>query len=109
MGGYNQELKKYHNLNGRANNLLSEDLNALNLGTSDQHVGSNSVEWALLDFFGRINYSYAGTYLLEVNGRSEGTSHLPAGRRFGLFPSVSAGWLISEEEFFEPLTHAVSA
>src|SRR3546814_3934314 len=75
MGGYNQELKKYHNLNGRANNLLSEDLNALDLGTSDQQVGSNSVEWALLGFFGRINYSYAGKYLLEVNGRYRSEEH----------------------------------
>lgn len=108
MGGYNQELKKYHNLNGRANNLLSEDLNALNLGTSDQQVGSNSVEWALLGFFGRINYNYADKYLLEINGRYDGTSHFPSGSRFGFFPSVSAGWRISEEPFFEPLKNTLS-
>ncbi|GAA4301605.1 SusC/RagA family TonB-linked outer membrane protein [Compostibacter hankyongensis] len=108
LGGYNQELKKYHTVNGRANNLLSEDLNALDLGTSDQQVGSNSVEWALLGFFGRINYSYADKYLLELNGRYDGSSHFPEGSRFGFFPSVSAGWRISEEPFFAPLKRAVS-
>jgi len=108
MGGYNQELKKYHNLNGRANNLLSEDLNALDLGTSDHQVGSNSVEWALLGFFGRINYSFADKYLLELNGRYDGTSHFPAGSRYGFFPSVSAGWRLSEEPFFEPLKNTIS-
>lgn len=108
MGGYNQELKKYHTINGQANNLLSEDLNALDLGTSDQQVGSNSVQWALLGFFGRINYSYKDKYLLEMDGRYDGSSHFPRDSRYGLFPSISAGWRVSEEPFFEPLKKIVS-
>src|SRR5690606_41814173 len=95
-------------LNRGANHLLSEDLNALDLGTSDHQVGSNSVEWALLGFFGRINYSFADKYLLELNGRYDGTSHFPAGSRYGFFPSVSAGWRLSEEPFFESLKGAVT-
>lgn len=108
MGGYNQELKKYHTISGSANNLLSEDLNSLDLGTSGQVTGSNSVEWALLGFFGRINYAYRDKYLLELDGRYDGTSHFPSGSRFGFFPSVSAGWRISEEPFFEGLKGVVS-
>ena len=108
MGGYNQELKKYYNINGRANNLLSEDLNALDLGTSDQQVGGDRVEWALRGIFGRINYNYANKYLLELNGRYDGSSHFPEGSRFGFFPSVSAGWRISEEAFFTPLRNVIS-
>jgi TonB-linked SusC/RagA family outer membrane protein len=108
LAGYNQEYKKYHTINGSANNLLSEDLNALDLGTSGQKVGSNSVEWALRGYFGRINYSYKDKYLFEVNGRYDGSSHFPADSRFGFFPSVSAGWRISQEKFFDGLSGVIS-
>lgn len=107
MGGYNQELKKYYRLWGRANNLLSEDLNELALGSDGQQVTSNSVEWALTGFFGRLNYAYKGKYLLELNGRYDGSSHFPEDSRFGFFPSFSAGWRISEEKFFEPLKNVI--
>ncbi len=101
--GYNQELKKFKTLQGEKADLLSLDLNQLNLGTGAQATGSSASEWALLGFFGRINYDYKGRYLLEVNGRYDGTSRFPQESRFGFFPSVSAGWRISKEAFFEPL------
>jgi TonB-linked SusC/RagA family outer membrane protein len=106
--GYNQELKKYRLINGSAVNLLSTDLNGLDLGTSGQTTGGNSVEWALLGYFGRINYDYKSKYLLEMNARYDGSSHFPAGNRFGFFPSVSGGWRISEEPFFSSLKRTVS-
>jgi TonB-linked SusC/RagA family outer membrane protein len=108
LAGYNSELKKYHTISGSANNLLSTDLNELDLGTSGQKVGSNSVEWALQGYFARLNYDYDGKYLLELNGRYDGSSHFPEEKRYGFFPSVSAGWRISEESFFEPLKDAIS-
>lgn len=108
MAGYNQEYKKYHTIAGQANDLLSQDLNALDLGTSGQQVGSNSVEWALQGYFGRINYSFKDKYLLELDGRYDGSSHFPSDSRWGFFPSISAGWRISEEGFFESLKNVVS-
>ena len=60
-------------------------------------------EYATLGFFGRINYDYMGKYLLEISGRYDGTSRFPRGQRWGFFPSASAGWRISEENFFEPV------
>lgn len=108
MGGYDQEYKKYHVLRGAGNDLLSQDLNALDLATSGQTVGSNSVAWALLGIFGRINYSYKNKYLLELDARRDGSSHFPAKSRFGIFPSVSAGWRMSEEPFFTPARGIVS-
>ncbi len=108
MGGYDQEFKKYHVLYGSGNNLLSQDLNALDLATSGQTVGSNSVAWALLGFFGRINYSYNDKYLLELDGRYDGSSHFPAATRFGFFPSASVGWRVSEEPFFSPVKGIIS-
>jgi TonB-linked SusC/RagA family outer membrane protein len=56
-------------------------------------------EWAMRSVFGRVNYSYKGKYLLEGNLRYDGTSKVSPDYRWGLFPSVSAGWLISEEDF----------
>ena len=60
-------------------------------------------EYALLGFFGRINYDYKGKYLLELSGRYDGSSRFPRGQRFGFFPSASLGWRISEEAFWSPL------
>src|SRR5690606_16276163 len=56
-------------------------------------------EWAMQSFFGRINYSYKGKYLLEANARYDGTSKVSPGYRWGFFPSMSAGWVVTEEDF----------
>ena len=58
-------------------------------------------EYALMGFFGRLNYDYKGKYLVEVSGRYDGTSRFKRGHRWGFFPSFSLGWRISEEPFFE--------
>lgn len=108
VAGYNQELQKYSVTTGMRQNLLSEDLNELDLGTGQQQSGSNASEWALLGFFGRMNYDYKGKYLLEFNGRYDGTSRFQPGNRFGFFPSVSAGWRVSDEPFFLSLSNVVS-
>ncbi len=108
MAGYNQELRTYKTLRGERTDLLSEDLNELDLGTGTHVAGGNASEWALMGFFGRLNYDFDGKYLLELNGRYDGTSRFPKGNRFGFFPSVSAGWRISNENFFEPVKDVVS-
>lgn len=58
-------------------------------------------EWALVSFFGRLNYSYAERYLAEVNFRADGSSRFSPGHKWGFFPSFSLGWRISEEPFFQ--------
>ncbi|MBS1663691.1 MAG: TonB-dependent receptor [Bacteroidetes bacterium] len=108
VAGYNQELQKYSLTTGTRYNLLSQDLNQLDLGTGQQQTGGNANEWALLGFFGRVNYDFANRYLLELDGRYDGTSRFPAGSRFGFFPSVSGGWRISEEDFFSSIRSTVS-
>ncbi|RXK81457.1 SusC/RagA family TonB-linked outer membrane protein [Filimonas effusa] len=56
-------------------------------------------EWAYLGLFYRFNYAFRERYLLEVNGRYDGSSKFPAKQRYGFFPSVSAGWRITKEAF----------
>lgn len=80
------------------NNLLYE-LNAA-ASSNMQSSGSGS-EWGLRSFFGRINYSFDDKYLFEANARYDGTSRFPESGRWGLFPSVSAGWRLSEEHFIK--------
>ncbi|GAB3914051.1 SusC/RagA family TonB-linked outer membrane protein [Larkinella knui] len=107
--GLNYESRKHRRLFGARKNLLSENLNDLNLGTGEQLSGGDSFQYALFGAFFRMNYDYAGKYLLEVNGRYDGTSRFGEGSRYGFFPSVSAGWRISEEKFFEPIRNVVNS
>ena len=59
-------------------------------------------------FFGRLNYSFNKKYLLEGNLRYDGSSRFAPDNRWSLYPSVSAGWRISEERFFESLKYILS-
>ncbi|MBO4916952.1 MAG: TonB-dependent receptor [Bacteroidales bacterium] len=69
--------------------------------TSDEHAsmgGGNTVPYNdLLSFFGRLNYSYKDKYLFTAIVRADGSCNFAKGNRWGVFPSVSAGWVISEE------------
>lgn len=103
MAGFNQELHLAKRISASRYDVLSPELNDLNLATGDMAMGGGQSELALRGSFYRINYDYKGKYLFETNGRYDGTSRFPKGDRFGFFPSVSAGWRISEEPFWDPI------
>ena len=97
-------MRYFNSANRFPNNYLYE------LGSGDKSTATNDSsleEYALLSFFGRINYAWKDRYLLEANLRYDGSSRFADGHRWGLFPSVSAGWRISEEDFWK--NAAVSA
>ena len=60
---------------------------------------SNETDWALISYFGRLNYAFKGRYLFEANVRYDGSSRFAPESRWGVFPSFSAGWRINEEKF----------
>lgn len=62
-------------------------------------TGTEAIKNELQSFFGRINYSYAGNYLLTATLRSDGSSKFGGNNKYGYFPSVSAGWNIGNEDF----------
>lgn len=62
---------------------------------------SNYVKSSILSFFGRVNYKFDERYLLTASVRADGSSRLAEGHKWGYFPSVAAGWRISEESFME--------
>lgn len=82
---------------------MNFDKPEINLAIGDQYVDGTTYhnDFAAAGFFGRINYDYMGKYLLEVNARYDGSSKFPSGDQWALFPSVSAGWRLSEETFMK--------
>jgi TonB-linked SusC/RagA family outer membrane protein len=71
--------------------------------------GSAKTDYAMLSYFGRLNYVYNDRYLFEANLRSDASSRFAPGHRGEFFPSFSAGWRISEEDFFEPAKDYVNS
>ncbi|EHQ28728.1 TonB-dependent receptor plug [Mucilaginibacter paludis DSM 18603] len=102
LAGYSQEANRDNWIQASRDNFPSNLLYELNAGaaTNMQSSGSAS-EWALRSYFGRVNYDFAGKYLFEANARYDGSSRFPENNRWGFFPSVSAGWRVSEESFIK--------
>ncbi len=101
MLGYQEEYYKYNYLYDSVTGLLSYTNPSLELATGDRTTMDTRYAWATRGFFGRINYDFMGKYLVEVNGRYDGSSRFASDNRWGFFPSVSLGWRISEEAFME--------
>jgi TonB-linked SusC/RagA family outer membrane protein len=106
MIGYNQEYKHSKNFYAARQDLIDNDNPAINMATGQMYMGGAETHWGIEGVFARINYSYANKYLLEINGRYDGSSKFSTGNRYALFPSVSAAWRISEETFWSPLKEA---
>jgi TonB-linked SusC/RagA family outer membrane protein len=85
--------------------LLNETLASFSVATGVITLGQSISAYKTLGFFGRLNYDYQGKYLFEVSMRSDGSSRFAPDHRWAAFPSASAGWRISEEAFFEPLSN----
>ncbi|MBQ9463615.1 MAG: TonB-dependent receptor [Bacteroidales bacterium] len=79
---------QYRTINAGADNEFKEN-------------GGAEYQWALVSFFGRVNYNYKERYLFEANVRYDGSSRFAAGRRWGLFPSFSAAWRLTEEPWMQ--------
>lgn len=107
--GFNYETKYMKYTSSYGYNLMSETLNDFNLigedseGERRMEVKGGQNEYALAGYFGRINYDYAGRYLLELSGRYDGSSRFSSKDRWGFFPSASVGWRLSEESFMDPV------
>ena len=108
MGGYQEENNKYDYLRNVITGLYSETNPNVGMGTGDKQVTDIRNGWATRGFFGRINYDYKGRYLLELNGRYDGSSRFASNHRWGFFPSVSVGWNITHEKFMQLLTDKLS-
>ena len=106
LAGTSYEHYNYERLYSKRTDFVSDGLEDIEQGNevSKETPGGNSiVESKMLSYFGRVNYSYNDRYLLEVNVRADGSSRFYKNNRWGVFPSVSAGWRISEESFMKSI------
>lgn len=102
LGGFQYLTNFFNNLNAyrQVNNFQQfEEINAYDPTGMTNSGYSN--EWALMSYFGRLNYSYAGKYLLEANVRYDGSSRFANGYKWGVFPSFSGAWRFSSENFMQ--------
>ena len=101
MVGYNYEQSTYNRVAVQRNGIIFEDATDLNLALGQSTTtGGGYEQWAILGGFSRLNYSFKDRYLLEVNARYDGSSKFPSNQRYGFFPSVSGGWRINKEAFW---------
>jgi TonB-linked SusC/RagA family outer membrane protein len=109
LAGASREDFRNDNFSASRTGFVLPDYPVLNTGSSSTQTNSGvASEWALQSLFGRVNYDYKERYLLEVNSRYDGSSRFAKGNQYGFFPSVSAGWRISEESFFQSLKGVVN-
>ena len=101
FAGMSQEYNKYDHDYYRKYDLVDPSLGAIDAGLTNGEITGNYSEWAMRSYFGRINLNWDDRYLLEANLRADGSSKFAPGHRWGYFPSVSAGWRISQEKFME--------
>ncbi len=99
MVGFNQELGQNRYSGAQARALITPLVTDLNATTGVQQTFGAKSHVALRGAFYRLNYNYKERYLIELNGRYDGSSRFPQASRFGFFPSFSAGWRISNESF----------
>lgn len=110
MVGYNYEQSTNKQLYAYNDDLLTEGVENINLamGVENRSITSSWTKWRTVGSFFRVNYIYDNRYLLEVNGRYDGSSKFPSNQRWAFFPSVSGGWRLSEEPWFNVSPEAIS-
>lgn len=108
IAGLNVEKGTYSKQFAKKMGLMDKDKGEFPLAFGTPTVDGDASDWAVAGWFARINYNYKNKYLLELNGRYDGSSNFPSHSRWAFFPSFSAGYVISEENFFEPLRKTIS-
>ncbi|MDD2952969.1 MAG: TonB-dependent receptor [Parabacteroides sp.] len=110
MAGWNYEKSSFKRIYAYNDDLLTDDVDNMNLamGTDNRNITS---QWKAYQFGGaffRLNYAFDDRYLLEVNGRYDGSSRFPSNERWAFFPSASVGWRISQEPWWNVKSEHIS-
>jgi TonB-linked SusC/RagA family outer membrane protein len=109
LAGYNYEESVDKGFSAQRNGLIYADATDMNLALGQNISTAGGYEkWAILGGFYRLNYSWKDRYLVEVNGRYDGSSKFPSDQRYAFFPSVSAGWRVAKESFWHVSPSVIS-
>jgi len=103
MAGYQQENAKFSQLSASRNILITQAVPSIATATGTINANDDVNNYATEGIFSRFNYIYDSRYLLELNGRYDGTYKFAEGKRWGFFPSISAGWNASNENFWNDI------
>lgn len=99
-GVIEQQTSTYTRIFGSSNNSITNDIKQINFSEATD-MGSSEIQTAWLAYVARLNYNFADKYLVSASFRRDGHSRFGPEKRWGNFPSVSAGWRISEEPFMD--------
>ena len=103
MAGYNMESLYGRSLTGRSNDLIDPSIPTLNLYTGTQAASDGRSMTTTQSYFGRVNYNFKERYFLEFNARRDGSSRFPTTQHWGVFPSASAAWNVTNESFMKKI------
>lgn len=108
MAGTNLIARKQVSTTARKYELIDNDNPEFNFGVGREEAGGYKYWDAQAGFFGRLNYAFDNKYLLEANLRYDGSSMFPERLRWKWYPSFSAGWVLSKEQFMAGTEHILS-
>ncbi|HEY4289238.1 MAG TPA: TonB-dependent receptor [Puia sp.] len=108
--GYSQIQYTSHTLSAYRQDFYNNDVQSISAGANDATKDNSGLDagWGLRSYFGRLNYAYKDKYLFEANGRFDGSSRFTGSNQYSFFPSFSAGWRLSQENFWDGLRDKVS-
>lgn len=108
MGGMNADWNDWSRVYGQRNTLLDKNKPEFNLAIGDQLTSTTKYgmnpsmsQYGIVGFFARVNYDYNNIWLLELNGRYDGSSRFPTAKQWGFFPSASVGYRLTQEKFMK--------
>jgi TonB-linked SusC/RagA family outer membrane protein len=101
--GYSAQDSKWRQIHGTGSKFPNDQIRFLQQAET-RNVSSSETSWSLLAYFARFSYDYKNKYLMTATYRREGSSRFGANNKWGDFPSVSAGWRISEESFLKDVS-----
>jgi TonB-linked SusC/RagA family outer membrane protein len=105
MISHESQVSNYRALSGARQGFITNDIPDLNIGNAVGATnGGGKGDWAQESYFGRLNYAYNNKYILQAAIRSDGSSNFGSNNRWGVFPSASVAWRVSEEPFMKHLT-----
>lgn len=107
MGGYDYSMRRNRYLYAKSTGQTSDKVPILASGTTFTASNTDTKE-SLVSYFARANYDYSGKYLFGLTARADGSSKFAPGHKWGFFPAASAGWIISDENFFSKASKTVN-
>lgn len=107
--GYEQEDRHFTSMSATATGLITDEVPSISTALGEKSVRDGMNHWATQGVFGRVNYNYKEKYLFEASARYNGSSRFSPDNRWGFFPSASAGYFISNEDFWAPIETVVNS